>query len=530
MSSPKKSLPIGVQSFKKLIEENFIYIDKTKYISDLTSTGLYYFLSRPRRFGKTLLCTTLEQLFKGNRKLFHSLAIDSTNYSWEEYPVISISFATMAPKSATVLSAAIEKTLRNIAKNYGVEIDKDEPTLGMKFKSLIMSLAKKNRVVILVDEYDAAILRNIDNFNVANECREVLSDFFSALKDGKVDEYLRFVFITGITKFSKTSIFSGVNNLQDLSLDPRAAHLLGYTADEIEANYQDYLSEIVQKTGQKKKEILEHVRFWYNGYQFADFEAIETQKVYNPYSVMLYLQNKVFDNYWFDTGTPTFLMELLKKQDYPITSIEGAKIHKSKTKTYAIDKIKLIPLLWQAGYLTIKSYNPTTKNYTLTFPNEEVRVSFFENVMENLTDVDTALLSSFVSKLSQSIQKPDLKTFFETLKVFFAQIPYDMHIPLERYYQSIFFSIMTLLGSHVICEDRTHNGRIDAVIETDNQIFIFEFKIDKSAQIALDQITTKRYYQKYLLKEKPIILVGIQFDTQDKNISDWIAQELIKRD
>lgn len=219
-------------------------------------------------------------------------------------------------------------------------------------------------------------------------------------------------------------------------------------------------------------------------------------KVYNPYSVMLYLQNQILDTYWFDSGTPTFLMELVKKQSYPITSIEGAKIHKSKTKSYEIDKINLIGLLWQAGYLTIESYNPITKNYTLTLPNEEVRVSFYENVMESMTTVDTALLSSMITKLSQSIQSNDLKTFFETLKIFFAQIPYKMHLPLEKYYQSIFFSILTLLGAKVHAEERTNNGRIDAVIETKSHIYLIEFKIHQSAEAALEQILEKEYYQK----------------------------------
>ena len=411
MSNQKKGLPIGIQSFKRLIEENFIYIDKTSYIRDLTSQGLYYFLSRPRRFGKTLLSTTLEQLFEGNKKLFKSLAIDSTDYAWDYYPVIYISFATMAPKSADILRQALDEELSDIAARYGVTLE-PAATLGRKLKSLIIKLAKKNRVVLLIDEYDAAILKNIDNFTVADACREVLSEFFSALKDGKVDEYLRFVFITGIIKFSKTAILSCLNNLQYLSLDHRAAHLLGYTSDEILVNYKEYLAAISQETDQSLDEILEHIRFWYNGYTFVDPESVADAKVYNPYSVMLYLQNKTFDNYWFDTGTPTFLMELLKSQGYPVTTIAGAKIHKSKTKSYAINKIKLIPLLWQAGYLTIDSYNKATKNFTLVFPNEEVRVSFFEYVMENLADVDTALLSSMISTLSKSIQKTRSRSIF----------------------------------------------------------------------------------------------------------------------
>ncbi len=460
MSKDKRLLPIGQQSLPDMIKGDFIYIDKTLYIHELVKVKGYFFLSRPRRFGKTLLVSTMEEILLGNRDLFKNLSIFTTDYSWDNYPVVVISFATMAPRSATVLRQALDKTIQHIATRYGIEID-DEPTLGMRFKSLILTLAQVDKVVILIDEYDAAILKNIEDYETAEACREVLSEFFSALKDVEVDKQLRFVFITGISKFSKTSIFSGMNNLQDLTLDPRAAKLLGYTTEEIRTNYKAYLEDLSSKSGERIDEIISKIQFWYNGYQFVDPQIVEDAKVYNPYSVMLYLQNSIFDNYWFDTGTPTFLMRFLKQQNYPITSIEGAKINKSQTKSYDIKEVKLIPLLWQAGYLTIKSYNPKTKNFQLTFPNEEVKVSFFEHVIESITEVDPAVTASILDTLSQAILQGDLESFFETLHVFFAQIPYDLHMPFEKYYQSIFFTIMSLVGASVIAEDRTNNDRID---------------------------------------------------------------------
>ncbi len=507
-----------------MIEGDFIYIDKTSYIYDLIKGKAYFLLSRPRRFGKTLLVSTMQEIFLGNRELFKGLKIDSTDYSWHTYPVVIISFATMAIKSADVLRQALDKTLKNIAKRYDVEIE-DEPTLGMRFKSLILALAKKGKVVILIDEYDTAILKNLEDFNVADACREVLGEFFSALKDLEVDKQLRFVFITGITKFSKTSIFSGLNNLQDLSLDPRAAKLLGYTSTEIETNYSAYLEDLSQTSGTSQEEILDLIKFWYNGYQFVNPTLMDA-KVYNPYSVMLYLQNREFDTYWFDTGTPTFLMKLLKLHDYPILTIDGAKIHKSETKSYDIKEIKLLPLLWQAGYLTIESYNPKTKNYKLKLPNEEIKVSFLEHVMESLSSVKPSILSSIVSKLSQALQVNDLDQFFETLKSFFSKIPYDLHIPSERYYQSLFFTTIALIESHITAEDRTNNGRIDAVIETLSHVYIFEFKIHDTAQAALAQIQEKEYYKKFLLDNKKIILVGVQFDTDKRTIAKWLSEEL----
>lgn len=513
MLSKRKNLPIGIQSFKRIIEEDFVYIDKTKYIHELTKTGVYYFLARPRRFGKTLLCTTLEQLFQGNRDLFQNLAITATDYSWEKYPVIFISFATMAPKSADILRKVIEETIDNIAERSDI-ILKPAATLGAKFKSLILELSKKNKVVILIDEYDAAILKNIKNLEVADACREVLSDFFSPLKDGAVDEQLRFVFITGITKFSKTSIFSGLNNLQDLSLDVRAARLLGYTKDEIKDNYQEYLHEISQKTGTTHEKIMEEIQFWYDGYQFVNPAALADAHVYNPYSVMLYLQNGEFDNYWFDTGTPSFLLRLIKAQDYPVQTIDNSELNKDDTKSYEIDKIEVLPLLLQAGYLTIKSYDPFTKNFKLTFPNNEVRISFFQFIVLAMSTTKKSALSSTTVKLTKALQRADLKAFFEALVVYFAQFPYSLHIPLEKHYQTIFFGIMALLGADIRAEEPTNDGRIDATIETSTHIFLFEFKLNGSAERALAQIEEKKYYQKYLQKGKTIVLVGVSFSTE----------------
>ncbi len=525
MSRHKRPLPIGQQSLPDMIKGDFIYIDKTHLIYDLIKNKNYFFLSRPRRFGKTLLISTMEEIFRGNRDLFTSLAIGTSDYSWQAHPVIVVSFATMAPQSATMLEERIHWALDDIAERYGVNIQ-SAPSLGTKFKSLILKLAVTNNVVILIDEYDAAILKNIENFEIADACREVLADFFSALKDVEVDKKLRFVFITGISKFSKTSIFSGLNNLQDLTLDPRAAHLLGYTEEETRTSYARHLEDISKKTGQSVDNILEQIKFWYNGYRFVDPTMAADPNMYNPYSVMLYLQNGVFDNYWFDTGTPSFLMRLLKAQDYPITSIEESEIHISETKSYEIKDIKLVPLLWQAGYLTIKSYNPETKNFQLSLSNEEVKISFFEYVMRSLTNVDSARISSTFIWLSHAIQKTDLPAFFETLQVFFAQIPYDLQVQSEKHYQSIFFTIMTLIGAHIKGEERTNNGRIDATIETKTHILIFEFKLNDTAESALAQIEEKQYYQKFLHRNKHIILIGVRFSTDTRNISQWLATEL----
>jgi hypothetical protein len=522
MRGKKRPLPIGLQSFSTIIEENFVYIDKTRYIYDLIAVKRYYFLSRPRRFGKTLLISTLQELFSGSRHLFTSLYIDKTDYTWQKHPVITISFASMASKSAKLLEKALEWTLAKIAEQYQVDIS-DAPTIGTKFKALIMQLSVLNKVVVLIDEYDHTILKNIENPEVADECREVLSDFFAPLKDVEVDKQLRFVFITGISKFSKTSIFSGLNNLTDLSLDHRTAKLLGYTTEEIALFYKEYIEEISHGTKKSQGEILEQIRFWYNGYQFCDPEGVVDTKVYNPFSVMLYLESKNFLNYWFDSGTPTFLMRLLEKQQFPLHAIEGSEVNIEETKSYEIKKLRLIPLLWQAGYLTIDSYNPDTKNFRLIMPNEEVKVAFYQNVMSYITETELALITSFLYKLSESLGSGNLKSFFDVLKIFFAQIPYTIQLADEKYYQSLFFIILKLIGAPIESEVVTNNGRIDAVIETKSQIFLFEFKLNGSCESALAQIEEKKYFQKYLDSKKEKQLVGVTFDTKERNITNWVV-------
>ncbi len=274
---------------------------------------------------------------------------------------------------------------------------------------------------------------------------------------------------------------------------------------------------------------MEKLRFWYNGYQFTEADAEHPQeslKVYNPFSVLLCLSNGKFFNYWFDTGTPSFLMQLIKSQEYPISQIEGSEVNRDETKFYDVDKIKLIPLLWQTGYLTIESYDPLTHNYRLVFPNEEVRVSFLQHFISYLTERDIAVFSSTVVKLSQALQKNNLPLFFETLQIFFAQIPYTMQLPLEKYYQSIFYVILSLIGAYIQAEVATNDGRIDAIIETDSSIYVLEFKLDESAESALAQIETKKYYQKYLQRGKKITLIGVQFSTEKRNLEKWFMKEL----
>ena len=436
-----------------------------------------------------------------------------------------MSFASISSESAAALKKGLEWVLSEIAARHSIDISA-APSLEAKLKSLIMKLAVTNKVVILIDEYDYSILRNIEDVQVANECRDVLSDFFSALKDVEVDKCLRFVFITGISKFSRTSIFSGLNNLLVLSLEPRAAQLLGYTAEEIQTSFRPHLENIARQSATTVEHLMGQLQFWYNGYRFAAPIKHSENKVYNPFSVLLYLSNGTFDNYWFASGTPTFLLRLIKMQQFPVAKIEGSEVNIDETKSYDIEKITLVPLLWQTGYLSIESYNPDTKNYKLAFPNEEVKESFFNFFMHYLTETPIALIANASYNLTQTLKNEDLQKFFETLRVFFAQIPYSLQLSYEKYYQSIFFIILKMIGADIDPEELTNNERIDAVIQTKHEVWIFEFKLNNTAQAALAQIEEKQYYQKYLDLKKTIKLIGVEFDTETRNIKNWIVKEL----
>ena len=339
----RKLLPIGIQDFSRLIEGNFLYVDKTKYILDIIEKGDCYFLLRPRRFGKSLLLSTLHEIFAGNRELFNGLYIGQSEYAWPQHPVVHLSFSSLGVDNVDDLKKTIEWTLGKHAVNYDISID-DAPTLKTKFIALIERLALKNRVVILIDEYDYPLISNITNQALAEECRQVLHDFFIVLKD--LSKYIRFIFITGVTQFSKTSIFSGLNNLNDLTLKKSAAVLLGYTQEEIRHSFDSYLTAIANEQSSSIDRIMDLMREWYNGYVFAAAQKKEPVKVYNPTSILFYLEEGIVQNYWAETGTPSFIAYLIKSQRYPISEIEGLEVNQADTKLYDIGKIKFIALLW----------------------------------------------------------------------------------------------------------------------------------------------------------------------------------------
>jgi hypothetical protein len=517
-----KKLPIGVQSFSKLMQEKYIYVDKTQLIHQIISRGAYYFLARPRRFGKSLLVSTLEQIFAGNRELFEELAINSLPYGWKKYPVIKISFSDIPYSTAKELERGLKLYLLNIARHYKIEVS-ERISPGEMLRDIVIKLAKKSKVVILVDEYDYPILQHIHKPSVAEKMRDALKAFYSVIKG--LDEHIQFAFFTGVSKFSQTSIFSGLNNLNDISLDEEYNTLLGYTHDEITTSFEDYLENAAQYNKCSVKTLLTSITQWYDGYKFTDDPA--AIKLYNPFSVLLFLSKKKFANYWFATGTPTFLINLIKTVDYPVQDFERIEIAEDDLGAFDVDSLPLETILFQTGYLTISERDFESGNYILTYPNRETTTSLISHIFAAMTHKTKAYLSSTIVALNKSLDGLDFGRLHEVLTRFYAAVPYTIKIDQEKYYQTVFYLVLKMIDADIIVEEATNIGRIDAVIQTKKHIFVIEMKINDLASNALKQIKQKKYYQKYQQQKKEIILVGISFDTKQGNIAE-IKHELLK--
>jgi len=375
------------------------------------------------------------------------------------------------------------------------------------------------KVVILIDEYDKPILGNVGNVLVAREMLKVLKAFYSVVKGTEPDQ--RFAFMTGVSKFSKVSVFSDLNNLTDLTMDASAATLLGYTQEELESNFAEAIDSLVAREGDSREMTLERIRDWYNGYCFAANAAT----VYNPVSVMRLFDTGRFANYWFETGTPTFLIDLLKEFDYDLQSISGLQLDELGFSAYEIDRLVPEPLLFQTGYITIRDYDADMDLYTLDYPNREVENAFLRYLVGDFTPVRKELAASHLSQLVAALKAGDLDRLYHHLRIFFENVPYDISLANEKYYQTIFYLVFKIIGVQIDCEVRTAAGRIDAVVETSDRIFIFEFKLHGTAEEALAQIRDNHYAEKYLDHGKLIMLVGAAFDPDTRNLEHWLTAD-----
>lgn len=525
----KKNLPLDVSNIVKMITDGYIYVDKTKQIYELITRGNLYFLSRPRRFGKSLFISTLREIFLGNRQLFQNLWIGKSDYEWPKHPVIELDFSQLSYKSADALTADLSWTLESIAEKHGFSIA-SAPSLVTKLSSLVDQLSKIGSVVILIDEYDYPLLRTLHTPETAKPLRDELSAFFAAMKGCDSKGLLRAIFITGVTKFSKTSIFSGMNILNDISLDSNMATLLGYTEEEI----QNYFKKPIALFSENKKipieTLMKEMKEWYNGYKFS--ENNHEQKVYNPFSILYYLQKQKLENYWFESGTPSFLIELVKKHYLPIDyhkALETTTVSHMSLGAFDVEtELPLTTLLFQTGYLTIKSYNSELRAYILGFPNQEVRLSLSLHLMALSTHRNSDQVNLTIFSLLSALHENDINAFCQQLQVLFATIPYDYYLKKEAYFHSLFHLLTTLLGLDIQSEIHTSVGRIDLTLKTKGRIFVFEFKFGHSGQEALQQIEELRYYERYLSEKKPITLVGLSFNIDDKKLTlDWLSKDFL---
>jgi hypothetical protein len=520
----KRRLPLGLQSFKKIREGGYCYVDKTARIHELiTGSESVFFLSRPRRFGKSLLCSTLKVLFEGKRELFaeiagqKALAIDSLAWEWKKHPVV---WLDLSPENYTedaeVLDWLLHNYLDNIADDYAMQSHGN--TASQKLANLIKNMYKRfgEKVVVIIDEYDAPLLATINKPEIHVELREKLKGFYSILKS--CDEYLRFVFLTGVTKFSHVSIFSSLNNLKDLTLDPRCADICGLTEEEVFDNFEPEIAGILAESGMSRDGYIAELRRLYNGYRFSE----KPLKVYNPFGLLLHFDSGGrFLSYWYDTGTPTFLIKLIDEQKVNILRLNELQIEAKAFAKYDIAKMRAEPVLYQSGYLTISDYDEKTRRYTLDFPNEEVRSCFAQSLLEHYLEPSGESTDSLNYLLQQALYSGDVEGAMAALRQFLAAIPYDIVKESENYYQTAVFLIFKMLGYNCRAEARIAAGRIDTLVETHDYVYCFEFKLDGSADKALAQIDTKEYLLPWEGSGKKLYKIGVDFDTKKRNIGAW---------
>jgi hypothetical protein len=533
MATKLKPLPIGIQTFADIIEGNYTYIDKTQDIYGLVKEPKgVYFLSRPRRFGKSLLVSTLEALFQNRRELFNGLWIDSSSYQWQEYPVVRISMpAVDASMTIDDLNIALQERLMEIANEYKIKLEYARASIMLRGLIVKLEETYNQKVVILIDEYDKPILDNILDTPKAESVRGFLRTFYSELKEN--DSKLRFIFLTGVSKFSKVSIFSGLNNLEDISMRNEFTSLCGYTQEELQSNFKEYIDLYEEFDSgysfKNREELLETIREWYNGYRFTKSEI----RVYNPFSTLLLFKNKQFDNFWFETGTPKFLVDLIKEKNYNLRELTNKSVTELNLSNFSIEQPPILTTLFQTGYITIVQHlsdQISSSQYKLDYPNREVKNSFANYLLDYSLQSEPSV--DYMKNILKAISANDIDLCMNTFKSFFAAIPYSIqekkssHIK-ENYYQSLMYVAFELIGLRPRAEDLTNIGRADMVVETNSAIYIFEMKVDKSPDSALAQIHEKKYHEKYLHLAKPIKLIGVEFSSKERNITEFKVEDYV---
>ena len=516
MEDLQRLYPIGIQTFSKIREGNYLYIDKTAYVYRMThSASSYMFLSRPRRFGKSLLTSTLHSYFSGRKELFHGLAMEKLEKEWTEYPVLHFDMSTAKHADSEQLLQELNLKLYGYEQIYGrleEEVNPNQRLMGL-IKRAYEQTGKK--VVVLIDEYDAPLLDVVHERENLDVLRNIMRNFYSPLK--ACDPYLRYVFLTGITKFSQLSIFSELNNIKNISMDEPYAAICGISEDEIRLQMKDDLGGLAKKLEITPEEALMKLKENYDGYHFTS----PSPDIYNPFSLLNAFADGKFGSYWFGSGTPTYLVKMLNKFGVKPSEIGRRQLKSSVFDAPTETMTDAVPLLYQSGYITIKDYNKMLDLYTLDIPNKEVRLGLMESLLPYYVNNKTPEATTMVAYLFYDIQNGDMDAALHRLQEFLSTIPYCDNTRFEGHYQQVFYIIFSLLGYYVDVEVRTPRGRVDIVLRTKTTLYVMELKLDKSAGEAMEQIDLKNYPERFALCGLPVVKVAVCFDSERCTIGDW---------
>ena len=513
-----KLYPVGIQNFEKLRNGGYFYIDKTALVYRLVTTGSYYFLSRPRRFGKSLLVSTLEAYFQGKKELFDGLAVSELEKEWKQYPVIHLDLNAKKFDGPEDLIRLIDRQLLVLEAEYG-KTETDE-TIDDRFVSLIRNMHDRTgeRVVILVDEYDKPLLQAIGNEALQNEYRAILKAFYGVLKS--MDGYIRFALLTGVTKFGKVSVFSDLNNLEDISMREEFTGICGISEKELLDNFDEDIRALAEANDQTYEEARKQLKENYDGYHFCP----GSPGIYNPFSLLNTFKSREYGSYWFETGTPTYLVELLKSHRYSLY-----RLAHEKTTAKVLDSIDSasrnpVGVIYQSGYLTIKGFIPEPRIYELGFPNREVEEGFMDFLVPFYTPVEESESGFAVWEFIQDVKAGNVDGFMERLQSFLADCPYEMAKDIELHYQNVLFIVFRLAGLYTQVEYHTSRGRIDMVVQTADYVYVMEFKLDGSAEQALEQIEERQYDLPFAMDRRKVYKIGVNFSSETRNIDRWIVK------
>lgn len=514
----REEYPIGIQSFSKIRKEGYVYVDKTEYIHKLVTSYQYYFLGRPRRFGKSLLLSTIEEYFLGHKELFEGLAISQYEHDWIEHPVLHLDLNSQKYGELDSLDNMLSSALDAWEDKYGV-IDK-LPSLSLRFGNIIKTACEKTgkQVVVLIDEYDKPLLQTITDLTLQRVYRETLKSFYGVMKS--MDRYIRFAMLTGVTKFGKVSVFSDLNNLRDISMLNDFNGICGISEIELSVSFKDDIKEFAEVLSVSVERMQQLLKENYDGYLFAPVG----EGIYNPFSLLNAFASKELRSYWFETGTPTFLVELLKSNDYDLASLDGEVCDESALQGSDMLFFDPIGVIYQSGYLTIKSFNPEYRIYTLGYPNREVEEGFVKFLMPFYTNVRGSRTGFAIQSFVKDVREGRIDEFMERLKSLYSDFPYEKVQKLELHYQNVMYIVMTLMGFHVHTEYHTSRGRIDLVIDTPSRVYVMEFKLDGTAEEALRQIDERGYAEPFASTDKTVVKVGVNFSSETRSIDRWVVE------